>query len=136
MAGLWNNSTLPKFVKCLESLPNLHILEIGRTDRYITAPLAKVLMDVELPQIRALILPPNAYPFLGHCHNVEEIVCVVRSGDISDDFLEAIASNRDSKVKRLAIPLVSGGNQSGKSSGALRDPRVGIATNCHRPQDV
>ena len=113
MSGVHNNSTLPKFVKCLGSLPNLHTIEIGRAGDTITAPLENALKRVKLPQIKALILPPAAYPFLRRCHNVEDIVCVVSSDDACyDGFIESLASNRDAKVKRLAIPLVSGGYPS------------------------
>ena len=113
--GIWNNPTLPKFVKCLESLPNLHTLEIGRTNDYITAPLKKALQHVELPQIKTLILPPAVYPLLRHCRDVEDVVFVVRSETMSsDEFLGSLVSGKESKVKRLAIPLVSSGNPSSK----------------------
>jgi len=119
--GLWNNTTLPKFVKCLETLPNLHTLEIGRANGDITAPLKKALQHVELPQIKVLILPPTTYPLLRHCRNVEDVVCVARTvrNEVmsSDDFLGSLVSGQDSKVTRLAIPLVLCGNSSRRRSG-------------------
>jgi len=128
---MWNNSTIPKFVKCLESLPNLHTLEIGRTNDHITAPLKKALQRVELPQIKALILPPAAYPLLRHCRDVEDVVCVVRSETMSSDkFLGSLASGKESKVKRLAIPLVSSGNPSRKQSSIPWNHRVKTAIDC------
>jgi len=112
---MWNNPILHKFVKCLESLPNLHSLEIGRAASNITAPLEKALKHVNLPLIKVLILPPAAHPFLRHCHNVEDVVYVVSNRAIlSDEFLGSLASNQDSKVKRLTIPLVSCGKPSRK----------------------
>ena len=106
-----NNSILPKFAKCLESLPNLHTLEIGRADDAIRTPIKNALKRVKLPQIKALILSPAAYPLLRRCHNVEDIVCVIGNNGASyDELIGSIASNRDSKIKRLAIPLVLGGN--------------------------
>ena len=111
MSGMWNNSILPKFVKCLESLPNLHTLEIGRADGDITAPLGKALKHVKLPQIKVLILPPTVHPLLRHCCNVEDVVYVVMNRvALADEFLGSLASNQDSKVKRLTIPLVSRGS--------------------------
>lgn len=108
---VWNNSTLPKFVKCLESLPNLRTLEIGRTGNHITTALENALKHVKLPQIKALILPPTAYPLLRPCCDVEDVVCVVEYyARTTNGFLTSLASNRDSKVRRLAIPLVSWGN--------------------------
>jgi len=116
VSGMWNNSILPKFVKCLGSLPNLHTLEIGRADGDITAPLEKALKHVELPQIKVLILPPVVHPLLRHCHNVEDVVYVVMNmALLTDEFLGSLASNQNSKVKRLTIPLVSSGNPSRKS---------------------
>lgn len=108
---MWSNSTLPKFIKCLESLPNLHTLEIGQTHIDITTPLGKALKGVELPQIKALVLSPTAHPLLRHCRNVEDVVCVVAiNTTTSDEFLTSLASNRNSKFKQLAIPLVSLGS--------------------------
>ena len=106
---------LPKFVKCLESLPNLHTLEIGRADGDITTSLEKALKHVELPQIKLLILPPAVHPLLRHCRNVEDVVyVVVNKAILTDEFLGSLASNQDSKVKHLTIPLVSSGNPSRK----------------------
>jgi len=112
MCGATN---LPPFVRCLESLPNLHTLEIGEVNRSIATPLKNALEGIKLPQIKTLILPTAAYPLLQHCCNVEDVVCVVKYSTVSsDEFLGSLASNRDSKVRRLAIPLVSLGNPSRK----------------------
>ena len=106
-------SKFPPFVRCLESLPNLHTLEIGRVDGSYVIPLKRALKRVKLPQIKTLILPPTTYPFLQHCCNVEDVVCVVVYNTVaSDEFLRSFASNQNSKVRRLAIPLVSLSNLS------------------------
>ena len=108
-------STLPSFVKCLEALPNLHTVEIGWADGAITASLKTALKRVKLPQIKSLILPPAAHPLLRHCRDVEDVVCVVKDKTTtSDEFLGSLTSNRNSKVKRLAIPLVLWSNPSRK----------------------
>jgi hypothetical protein len=115
-----NVSKVPSFVKCLESLPNLHTLEITRVADYITTSLEKALKPVKLPQIKTLILPPAAHPLLEHCCNVEDVVCVIMSKTISSgEFLRSLASNRNSRVKRLAIPLFLWGNPSRKRFSAL-----------------
>ena len=115
MYPVWNNSTFPKFVKCLESLPNLHTLEVGYGHGIITALLEDALSGVELPQIKVLIMCSTAYPLLRHCCNVEDVVwgagCRTMSSDV---VLGSLESNRDSKVKRLTIPLFSWGNSSRK----------------------
>ena len=112
----WDKSSFSPFVNCLQSLPNLHTLEIGRAKNLATTELKHALMGAKLPQIKTLILPHAAYPLLQHCRNVEDVVCTIR--DISkpscDGFLESLMSNRDSKLKRLAIPLVLLPNPSRK----------------------
>jgi len=111
----WKDSTIPLFVRCLESLPNLHTLEILRAGGPATSPLKDALRRVKLPQIKTLILPPAAHPLLRHCSGVEDVVCVVRYGTISsDEFLGSFESNQESKVKRLVIPLVLWVNPSRK----------------------
>ena len=110
-----NASTFPPFVRCLQSLPNLHTLEIGRVDYFDTIALGNALKDVKLPQIKTLILPPTAHPLLQHCRNVEDVVCAARDGTASsNEVLRSLASTQDSKVKRLAIPLVMWANLSRK----------------------
>ena len=98
---------LSLFVKCLESLPNLHTLEVGKwAQDMTTTPLEKALKGVELPQIKTLIIPPSAHPLLRHCYNVEDVVCAVNDQTTpSSDFLGSLASNQISKVERLAIPM-------------------------------
>ena len=94
------------FVECIKSLPNLHTLEIGSWAEHTTTRLRVALKSVELPQVKALIIPPTAHLLLQHCHDVEDVVCVVKEEiTTSDDFLGSLISNQDSKVKRLAIPL-------------------------------
>ena len=93
------------FVKYLMFLPNLHTLEI-QGGQVLTTSLEKALKRVKLPQIKTLILPPAAHPILRHCRNVEDVVYVVRDRTWpSDQFLESLSSNPNSKIKRLAIPL-------------------------------
>ena len=112
----WAKTTFPLFIDCLRSLPNLHTLSVGYANDSNTTPLANALGSVKLPQIKTLVLLPAAYPLLQHCRNVEDVVCTIR--DISkpscDGFLESLMSNRDSKLKRLAIPLVLLPNPSRK----------------------
>ena len=101
-----NETVIPLFVKCLEALQNLRTLEIVSMDDVMTTPLKNALKRFELPQIQTLILPLAAHPLLRTCPNVEDVVCVVRYNYTSSDGLfKSLASNRNSKVKRLAMPL-------------------------------
>lgn len=137
VSGLWNNFSLPKFIECLESLPNLYTLEIGLVDYDTTSLLGSALSHAELPQIKALILPPTAYPLLGKCRNAEEVVCVFTGADfLFDEFFESLASNPDSKVKCLTIPLLSSINPSSKRYSTPWDYRAGTVADCLSPQNT
>ena len=110
-------SILPLFVGSLESLPNLHTLEISWVGNRIASPLEKALRHIKLPQIKTLIIPPAAHSLLRHCDSVEDLVCpfgYTPAPTPSDVILSSLASNRNSKVKRLAIPLVLWVNPSRK----------------------
>jgi len=108
-------------VRCLSFLQNLHSLEIGSSDYGPdTALLEKALERIVLPQMKTLIIPEPAHPLLKHCPNVEDVVWVITNKPItSDEFLESLSSNCDSKVERLTIPLVLHGNPSRKRSSTL-----------------
>jgi hypothetical protein len=113
----WIESTIPLFVECLHSLPNLHTLEIPWADARVPGPLENALKLIKLPQIKTLIIPPPIHFLLRHCHGVEDFVCVVRymsTAIPSGTILGSLTSNQDSKVTRLVIPLVSWVNSSRK----------------------
>ena len=94
------------FVKCLKFLPNLHTLEI-RGGNVMGTSLKEALERVKLPQIKTLILPPTAHHILRHCHNVKDVFYVARNITWpSDAFLASLGSSRNSKIKRLTIPLI------------------------------
>jgi len=134
LSSLWNVAKFPLFVKCLKSLPNLHTLAIGWSDNYITNSLQNALKRCKFPQIKALILPPSAHPLLKHCRNAEDVDCVVSDLRIPSKKLHGfLGSIRGSKVKRLAIPLVSYCDASSKSSATLRHHRVRTVTDHLQP---
>jgi hypothetical protein len=95
------------FVDCLESLPNLHTLELLGISVNDTALFRNALRDIQLPQINTLTLHCAARPLLEHCLELEDLVCVSSSFDVlSDDFFRSLTTNRDLKIRRLAIPLM------------------------------
>ena len=113
-------SALSKFIKCLGSLQNLHTLEIGHEVGYNVSPPRPKFKGVKLPQIKTLILPPAAHPLLERCPNVEDVNWVIGGRAVSSyEFLGSLALIRDSKIKRLVIPLVLSGNPSSKRSFTL-----------------
>ena len=104
----WRVAEFPLLGKCLQSLPNLYTLVIASPDSNITNSLENALKGCKFPQIKALILPSSAYPLLKRCRNAEDVDCVVGDRPTHTEKLpEFLASIRGSKVKRLAIPLVS-----------------------------
>jgi len=106
----------PLFVRSLEFLPNLHTLEIGPVNYHpFSPPFGNALDGVKLPQIKVLILPPIAHILVKHCPNVEAVDWVIGEHTVIPyEFLRSLMSTQDSKIKRLAIPLVSSGNPSRK----------------------
>ena len=67
----------------------------------------------KLPQIKTLIIPPTTHPLLQHCRDVDDVICVITDETRSfDGLLRSLASNRDSKVKQLAIPVALWPNPS------------------------
>ena len=127
---IWNATLSFSFVKCLESLPNLHTLSIGGAYLPNTTSLTKAFKGLNLPQIKTLILHPRIYPLLKHCPNVEDVVCSTQegTGPSFDGFLRSLMSNRDSKLKRLAIPLALLPDAPRKRSSTPWDPRMTTMT--------
>ena len=106
--------------KCLNSLPNLHTLRVCWFKWFDTPALQDALQGVDLPQIKTLIIPLIAYPLLEHCRNVENVACLVGYYEgVSGGFPKSLASNRHSKIKRLAIPLVLRADSSRKRLNSL-----------------
>ena len=102
----WCGPAFISFVKCLQSLQNLHTLEVGWAEDFPSILLDDALKGVDLPQIKTLIIPPTAHPLLRHCRDVEDLVYAIRCDTAqSHEFLRSLPSKRSSKVKRLAIPL-------------------------------
>ena len=137
MRSLWDMA-IPTFIKCLQSLPNLHTLEIGFMDYRPRPSLFKnMLKNVKLPQVKTLVLPTVAHPLIKRCPNVEDVDWVIADQNtISDEFLGSLTSNRDSKIKRLAIPLVLRGNPSSKRSSNMQDHKARKVTDCLRTQNL
>ena len=52
----WNLTVCLSFIEYLESLPNLHSLGIGRVG-YSMKTLKDALKGVELPEMKALVIP-------------------------------------------------------------------------------
>jgi len=124
-------SGFPVFIEFLQSLPNLHTLEVRWWDPYdfFGEPLGNVLKRVKLPQIRTLIIPPAAHPLLRYCHELEDINLVIVEGwmGYSDSVHRSLASNQNSKIRRAAIPLFWE-SSSRKWSSAPRRHKVGMLT--------
>ena len=137
MRFLWPHA-VPALSKCLQTLPNLHTLEIASPNYYpCTSQLKKALKGVRLPQIKTLIIPPSAHTLLKRCPNVENVDWVIGDQAVtSSEFLRSLASVPDSKIKRLAIPLILPDNPSSRWTSSSLDRRAMTMTDRLRPQDI
>lgn len=89
---------LPAFASCLQSLPNLHTLELCHVHQEMTTKLKKAFEGVMIPSIRTVVLPTIAHHILRSCPNVEDITCTVGDGS---QLLGTIAS-RCPRVERIS----------------------------------
>ena len=123
------HDTISEFIKCLQSLPNLHTLEIASCDPCPRKWKKLAPKRAKLLQIKALVLPPAAHPLLRHCPNVEDIDWVMRDRIMTyEELIGSLASTHNSKVKRLAIPLILPTHPSCKQWSALQDHVVRLVT--------
>lgn len=91
--------------------------------------LGTALQGVKLPQIKTLIIPAAAHSLLGHCREVEDVVCVVTSWDAaSDEFLKSVALSPSLKIRRLAISLTE--TECGKLTSEFLTRDKFISKNC------
>ena len=92
------DAILPAFVKCLQSLPNLHTLELCHVHQEMTTKLRLAFEKIKLPSIRTVVLPTIAHHILRSCPNVEDVTCNVGDGS---QILGTIAGNCP-KVERIS----------------------------------
>jgi len=101
----------PAFVNCLGSLSNLHTLEIvSKNIRWRESHHLEHTLRNTHRLHEALIIPPAVRLLLKPCSNAEEVPASV----IPNDFFGSLSTIRDSKIKRMAIPLISLGDSSRK----------------------
>lgn len=73
------DAILPTFTNCLQSLPNLHTLELCHVHQEMTTKLKRAFEGATVPSIRTVVIPTIAHHLLGSCPNVEDVTC--NSGD-------------------------------------------------------
>ena len=97
-------------VDCLVQLPNLHTLEVN-TSLHGRSAVEVCFKAKQLPQVRTLVLDPDAHHIIRCCENVERVV-VHRSNMEPVRYVESIASVKQS-ITRVALcafksPVVEG----------------------------
>ena len=97
------DTILSAFANCLQSLPNLHTLELCHVHQEMTTKLKKALEGVTIPSIRTVVLPTVAHHILRSCPNVVDVTCNVGDGS---QILGTIAS------KCPEVERISGTNPS------------------------
>ncbi|KAJ8086316.1 hypothetical protein PM082_005139 [Marasmius tenuissimus] len=68
-------TVLPAFARCIEALPNLHTLQVVHAHTQITSFIKNGFEGFSFPQIRTVIIPPQAHNLLLCCPEVRRIVC-------------------------------------------------------------
>jgi len=68
-------TVLPPFIRCLESLPNLHTLQLVHVHSEMTTTLKEAFEGHTFPRIRNVILPSCAHNILRCCPEVRQVVC-------------------------------------------------------------
>jgi len=92
------DTILPAFANCLQSLPNLHTLELCHVHQEMTTKLKQAFEGKKIPSIRTVVLPTTAHHILRSCPNVEDVTCNVGDGS---QILGTIAANCP-KVERIS----------------------------------
>ncbi|KAJ7453666.1 hypothetical protein B0H11DRAFT_271773 [Mycena galericulata] len=78
---------MPVFAQCLESLPNLDTLHIVHLQSRGQQAVIAAFEDIELPNVRTIILPSYAYAILAACPNVRDVSCNEETGTVLFDTL-------------------------------------------------
>jgi hypothetical protein len=94
---------LPAFAKCLQSLPNLHTLQIAGVYGQIATAIKTIFKGYRFSKIRTVILPPMAHHILGSCPQITDITCI---GYHENYFIRTIA-RRCKMVEAVDITIYS-----------------------------
>lgn len=89
---------LPAFAECLDSLPNLHTLELCHVHQTMTTKIKNAFEEVIMPSVRTVVLPTAAHHLLRSCPNVEDVTCTLGDGS---QILGTIAS-KCPRVERIS----------------------------------
>jgi len=68
-----HHQTTPSIAQCLVLLPNLQTLEVTTSD-HSRAIVEGAFQSVRLPQVRTLVVDPDAHHIIRCCENVKHVV--------------------------------------------------------------
>jgi len=94
------------FVECLTVLPSLHTLEIismrkhGCAQSFATA-LEGAKLQLQLRQVRTLVLPPIAHWLLRYCPSVEDLTCCAAKPH--EAFVGSLVLGRLNRLAKFAV---------------------------------
>ncbi|KAG6819257.1 hypothetical protein H0H93_013701, partial [Arthromyces matolae] len=94
-----HKAVLSAFVQCLESLPNLHTLQVVRAHTQMTTHLKLAFEGHVLPQVRTVVLPDHAHNVLRSCPGVREVMCNYDDGGKLIGAIGALMKERGEKAK-------------------------------------
>ncbi|KDQ60173.1 hypothetical protein JAAARDRAFT_191574 [Jaapia argillacea MUCL 33604] len=90
---------LAALVSCLESLPNLHTLQVLHAHAQMTSALGQAFKNVSLPSIRTVILPSCAHNIIKCCPEVRDVTCNEHHGS---QLIGSLVKGGCNKVERFA----------------------------------
>ncbi|KDQ60174.1 hypothetical protein JAAARDRAFT_125597 [Jaapia argillacea MUCL 33604] len=120
---------LPALVSCLESLPNLHTLQVVHAHAQMTSALGKAFENVSLPTIRTVILPSCAHNIIKCCPEVRDVTC---NEDDGSKLIGSLVKGGCNKVERIAgiSPSITMVKRLAKLAPNLRNILVQTHTVC------
>ena len=110
MDFVYNSNRLERvFVKCLAALPNLHTLEVGCMLKAPDLGFSAAVLgerELQLQQVRKLVLPPTALFLLRSCPNVEDLTCCDMAP--TKAFVESIVAGGLNRITKLSVSCPKG----------------------------
>ena len=91
-------TVLPACARAIEALPNLHTLQIVRTDHKMCTLPKNAFKEHVFPQVRTISLPSYAHHILRRCPEVGKVICISQR---NSRILSSAIAKRCKKVEEV-----------------------------------